>query len=366
MSAQILLVEDDPVSRDLLASLLLCRGYKVDQAEDGFTALRFVQDNSYDLVFIDYHLPEMDGYALARLMRTLGEKTNTNLNMVAITADRFGLAARRGVDSVFASVLTKPIEPDHLYAFVEAFLGSPIDAPTTQATTADVTAVDSFLAGPSPQDAQSAAQVLWRVRNIADLPSAAVFPAPTTAERQALEFCFRLVEPSAADCFVLLRPAGLRDLEAARVRDANYLVPLFTLDEANKTLGDVSFNVGDGESWTAAAETLLQFRHRRAMLKAAVADTREIPMRLAAYMYVANRSLALRRNAAAQTSVPYTAGFAANTILAAVKHLAAAGLVSAKPGETKADGLRELIVALTGEGIAGVANSADFVLRGAS
>ena len=357
MSIRILLIEDDPVSRDVLAALLECRGYEVDQAEDGFTALRFVQDNSYDLVFIDYHLPEMDGYALARLMRTLGEKTHTNLNMVAITADRFGLAARRGVDSVFDGMLTKPIDPERFYAFVEDFLADRAGKATMDAPTKDVAAIDSFLAEPSPQDAQSAAQVLWRVRGIANLPHAGVFPAPSAAERQALEYCFRIVEPSAAECLVLMRPSGLAELEAFRAQNPNYLAPLFTLDEGNASLGDVAFKVGDGESWSAAAATLAQFRQRRAALKPTAVEATG-PMRLAAYMYVADRSLVLRRNAAAQTSVPYTAGFSVDAILMAVKQLAAAGLVLAKAGEAQGSDLRELLLSLTAKGFASVAAAA--------
>ena len=347
MSVRILLVEDDPVSRDLLASLLQVRGYEVDQAEDGFTALRFVQDASYDLVFIDYHLPEMDGYALARLIRTLGEKTNTNLNMVAITADRFGLAARRGADSVFDSMLSKPIDPDHLYAFVENYLAKPLPE--------QCDALDAFLAEPSSHDAQSAAQVLWRVRGVADLPTAAVFPAPSDAERQGLEYCFKLVEPAAADCLVLLRTSGLKDVEAHRAKGMSYLAPLFTLDEANAPIGDVLFKVGDGQSWSVAAGTLTMFRHRAAAVKASVTQTSDVAMRLAAYMFVAERSLALRRDAVGRTSVPYTAGFSAEDILAAVKRLANLGLVTAKPSDAQPDGVRELVVTLTAKGLGFIA-----------
>ncbi len=348
MPVRILLVEDDPVSRDLLASLLLCRGYEVDTAEDGFNALRFVQDNEYALVFIDYHLPEMDGYALARLMRTLGEKHSTNLNMVAITADRFGLAARRGADSVFASMLAKPIDPDALYAFIDGFLGV--------AAGGECDTLDSFLAEPSSQDAQSAAQVLWRVRGVAELPAAAVFPAPTDAERQGLEYCFRLVEPAQADCLVLLRQAGLKAVEDLRASGVAGLLPLFTIEDGHAEIGDVSFKVGDGESWSAAAAVLARFRERRAGLKATAIEGADLSLRLAAYLQLAERTLILRRDAVGRTSVPYTAGFAAEDILAAVKRLAAGGLVTAKPGEAREDGTRELVIALTAKGVARVAD----------
>ena len=345
MTARILIVEDDPVSRDLIAALLAARGYTVDTADDGFGALRLSQDETYDLVFVDYHLPEMDGYALARLLRTLGEKTNSTMKMVAMTADRFGLAARRGVDSIFDRLLTKPIEPDALYAFVEEFLRPRAD---------DLTA---FLAEPTNTDAQNAAQVLWRVRGIGTLPSAAVFPEPTAAERASLEYCFRLADPAAADCLILLRASGLPEVEAVRASGAAFLQPLFCISERDAILSDVLFKVGESESWSAAAATLGAFAARRDSLEPGIAQARDFDGRLLAYLHVAERSLILRRDMVGRTIVPYTGGFAAASVLDAVKRLAGQGLVAAKPGQTAGDGTRELVVSLTSKGIGHVAGA---------
>ncbi len=347
MSARVLLVEDDPVSRDVLSALLRARGYEVDEAGDGFGALRCVQDNAYDLVFIDYHLPEMDGYALARLMRTLGEKTNTNLNMVAITADHFGLAARRGADCLFDRILSKPIEPDALYAFCDEFLHL-----ASRETGVDI---DGFLAEPQADDAHSAADVLWRVRSLAERPKAAVFPAPRAAEREALEYCFRLVAAPNADCLVLMRQAGLAEVEAVRAKGTAFLQPLLVLDAGHAAIGDVLFSVGDGDSWSAAAATITGFRDRRAALRPEAVAATDLDARLAAYLQVADKPLRLRRDALGRTSVPYTAGFRTEDVLAAVKRLAAAGLVAARPGESGEEGVRELLVTLTAKGAASVA-----------
>ena len=343
MTTRILLVEDDPVSRDLLAALLAARGYTVDTADDGFGALSMAQDERYDLVFVDYHLPEMDGYALARLLRTLGEKTNADMKMVAITADRFGLAARRGVDSIFDKMLTKPIDPDALYAFVDEFLGA--------ATLSDL---DTFLVDPLVEDARGAADVLWRARGLNALPTAAVFPAPTAAERASLEYCFRLVEADAADCFILLREAGFAGIEEARASGRAYLQPLFCLDGAHAAMSDVWFKVGNADSWTAAATALSTFAARRAKLDAGITETEDGDLRLVAYLRVSERALVLRRDPAGRTIVPYTGGFAVSSVFGAVKRLATNGFVTAKPGES-AEG-RELVVSLTQKGIARVAS----------
>ena len=354
MPARILLVEDDPVSRDLLSALLRARGYDVDEASDGFGALRCVQDYAYDLVFIDYHLPEMDGYALARLMRTLGEKTNTNLNMVAITADHFGLATRRGADCLFDRILSKPIDPDALYTFCDEFLDPA--APASD--------IDDFLAEPEADDAHSAADVLWRVRGLAERPMAAVFPAPSAEEREGLDYCFRLVAPSQADCLVLLRQAGLAEVENVRASGTAFLQPLLVLDAGHAEIGDALFSVGVGDSWSAAAATIIGFRDRRPALRPEAIAATDFDARLAVYIHLANRSLRLRRDGLGRTSVPYTAGFHAEDVLAAVKRMAASGLIAALPGDSGKDGVRELVVTLTNKGIASVALATENALVG--
>ena len=343
MSAHILLVEDDPVSRDLLAALLVSRGHAVDTAEDGFNALRLAQETAYDLVFIDYHLPEMDGYALARLIRSLSEKAERKLRMVAITADRFGLAARRGADTIFDHMLAKPIEPDALFAFVATLLDS-LDPPLDD--------LETFLAGPSGGDAQSAAQVLWRVRGIGTLPKVAVFPAPSPSERASLEYCFRLVDPDRADCLMLLSEAGRPGLERARATGAAYLQPLLTIDPTLAPLADVHFQVGDGESWSTAAAALTSFPARREELEEHAIASKDFDTRLLAYLTIADRGLVLRRDELGRTSVPYTAGFAGAALIEAVRRLAARGLVVARPGATAEDGRRELSVVVTAKGTA--------------
>ena len=338
MTARILLVEDDPVSRDLLAALIAARGHTVETAEDGFSALRMAQEQRYDLVLVDYHLPEMDGYALARLIRSLGEGSNPNLKMAAITADRFGLATRRGADSIFDSMLSKPIVPETLFAFLDDCLGPAMSE------------LDAFLAGPTTEDAQSAVEVLWRVRGIAALPMAAVFPEPKPAERASLDYCFNLVAPEKADCLVLLHETGLAEVEAVRAKGASFLQPLLTLDETLAPLADVWFQVGDGDSWSAAAERIISFHARRGDLAAIVTQSADFDTRLAAYLYVAERPLVLRRDDVGRTIVPYTAGFAAAGIIEAVRRLAARGFVKAVPATSPVDGRRELHVALTHPG----------------
>lgn len=348
MTARILLIEDDPVSRDLLASLLSFKGYDVDSAADGFNGLRLAQDNLYDLVLVDYHLPEMDGYAFARLMRSLAERANRPLKMVAITADQFGLAARRGADAIFDKLLAKPIDPDSLYDCV-ATLVHPADG---QSESDD--AINEFLSEPAAPDPQSASQVLWRVRGLPHLPSAIILPAPTVAEHQGLSYCFSTSNPEAADCIVVLNEGGLEELAALREKGAAYLLPVLGISESLRPACDWIFSVGESESWTGAARVIKNARQRTVLLKSEIRAAHDIEIRILAYLFVSERPIGLRRDKFGQTTVSQTAGFDPDMVIASLKKLAAQGLITSRGGPPLPDGSKELEVLPSDRGLARV------------
>ena len=85
MPARILVVEDDQLQRSVLQSALRSRGYEVETASDGLDAVWRIRSGSYDLVLIDYLLPEIDGLATARLIIDLmGDAARPR--MIALTA----------------------------------------------------------------------------------------------------------------------------------------------------------------------------------------------------------------------------------------------------------------------------------------
>ncbi len=348
MSMTILLVEDDPVSSDLLSALLASKGCHVDAAPDGFSGLRLARENVYDIVFVDYHLPEMDGYAFARLMRSLGQTGDRALKMIAITADQYGLAARRGVDAVFDKFLAKPIDPDALYALIDAFVA---ERDTVAAAMSDV---DMFLGEPNADDAQTASQVLWRVRGMSSLPSAAIFPAPTAAEREGLAYCFGITEPDTADCLILLNDAGLPEIAALRAHGTQFLRPVFGIGDFVSAGCDDTFQVGDPESWTRIARAIKSFQARSVLLKAEIRASAELETRLLAYLVVSESPVLIRRDPLGRTSVTRSGGFDPDQVIAAVRKLAAKGLVASRVGEAAADNGRELAIVASEQGQAAV------------
>lgn len=124
MKPRILVVEDDHLQQSILQSALQESGYDVDTASDGLSAVWRIREGSYDLVLLDYQLPEMDGLATANLVRDLmGQAARPCL--IALTAlpdcvlGRELLAGR-----AFDGVIGKSISVPELLATVTRYLRS--------------------------------------------------------------------------------------------------------------------------------------------------------------------------------------------------------------------------------------------------
>src|SRR2546430_13711023 len=66
---RVLVVDDDPVICDLVASTLTEQGYFTRRASDAREALYLIQRETPDVVLLDVHLPDISGYALCRRLR---------------------------------------------------------------------------------------------------------------------------------------------------------------------------------------------------------------------------------------------------------------------------------------------------------
>ncbi len=71
----ILMVDDDLDECQNMSDILTDRGYRVDTAQEGRTALRLVKDQAYDLVLLDWRMPGMDGLTLCHEMTRLRPAT---------------------------------------------------------------------------------------------------------------------------------------------------------------------------------------------------------------------------------------------------------------------------------------------------
>ena len=89
LSTNILVVEDDAIQRSLLTQLLAGQGHAVEGATDGFDAIRHLRRRHFDVVLMDYGLPDLSGLAAARLIAGLApEAGRPRLIGLSITPEK--------------------------------------------------------------------------------------------------------------------------------------------------------------------------------------------------------------------------------------------------------------------------------------
>jgi len=119
--ASILIVEDRPIDRKLLATVLTSAGHQVFAASDGADALRSLRRDRPDLVISDILMPTVDGYELVRQIRSTPDLSDVPVIFYSATyheREAKTLAEQCGV----AAILTKPSSPATILETVRAVL----------------------------------------------------------------------------------------------------------------------------------------------------------------------------------------------------------------------------------------------------
>jgi putative two-component system response regulator len=105
---QILVVDDNPLSRKLLNEMLRAEGFSVLNAASGGEALSTIAKQQPDIVLLDIMMPEMDGFEVVRRLKANEETRSTPIIMVT-ALDAEG-ASKRLANAGIDSILTKPID----------------------------------------------------------------------------------------------------------------------------------------------------------------------------------------------------------------------------------------------------------------
>lgn len=111
---RVLLVEDTPINQVLATALLERMGCTTTLAERGSEALRLLAEQSFDVVLMDVHLPELDGYETTRRIRAQEAGTQRRVPIVAVTACAMDGDRERCLEAGMDAYLSKPIRPAEL------------------------------------------------------------------------------------------------------------------------------------------------------------------------------------------------------------------------------------------------------------
>lgn len=120
MTAQILIVEDEPAIRELLALNLRHAGFEPLQATDAASARRQIDAALPDLVLLDWMLPDQSGVDLARALRA--DTRTREMPIIMLTARSAESDKLGGFDAGADDYVTKPFSPRELVARVRALL----------------------------------------------------------------------------------------------------------------------------------------------------------------------------------------------------------------------------------------------------
>lgn len=303
MTARILLVEDDLISQQIIQGVLEAKGYTVDAVASGFDAVQQLRHSRYDLALVDYHMPDLDGLASAKLLDAMSDGVPPKL--VAITADSLGLQGREGASSIFDAILTKPIQP-----------GSLLDQ------------LERLLRDPEREQKIAASRALWIAAGLDRRPRALAIPSPSFEQALALGLCFD--EPSEhepADIILLIDAHRTDDVARLRVQPKGSILPVIDMTGTLGNAADGSYQITDPASWNEVAGTIRRFAMRAAMLNVTDSEPADVGASLMTYLAVAERAMTPVMDGNRKTFVHYTGFFPEQIAIASAERLADKGML---------------------------------------
>lgn len=134
MAERILVIEDEQKIADFLRRGLSYEGYKVEIANDGERGLKAARDNMPDLIILDVMLPGLDGFEVARRLRSGGGQ----VIILMLTAKDAVPERVKGLDSGADDYMVKPFALEELLARIRALLRRNKPAEATKLQFADV------------------------------------------------------------------------------------------------------------------------------------------------------------------------------------------------------------------------------------
>ncbi len=118
---KVLLVEDNKINLLLARQILSSWGVSVDVAGDGFEAIARLRRRSFDLIFLDLQMPEVDGFEVARFVRKTMRPPANSVPIVALTADVFEETRRLTEEAGMNDYITKPYQQKDILRVLKKF-----------------------------------------------------------------------------------------------------------------------------------------------------------------------------------------------------------------------------------------------------
>jgi two-component system, sensor histidine kinase and response regulator len=134
----ILVAEDNELNSRLLQQMLERRGHHVTVVKNGKLALEFHARERFDLIFLDLHMPEVDGFQVIKAIREREAHQGGHIPVIALTARSRKEDRERGLAAGMDVFLTKPLSPRELWPAIEHLVAGSVGQVSTPLISPDV------------------------------------------------------------------------------------------------------------------------------------------------------------------------------------------------------------------------------------
>jgi CheY-like chemotaxis protein len=118
---KILLADDEMVLRFLLTETLSDEGYEITEVEDGKEAVERLEKETFDLVILDYMMPELTGVEVCEWLRNT-DQANRNIPVILLTAKALEKDREKAKAAGVTTYIVKPFSPLQLVEVVKELL----------------------------------------------------------------------------------------------------------------------------------------------------------------------------------------------------------------------------------------------------
>jgi CheY-like chemotaxis protein len=113
------------INAEIMVMVLSMRDVEVDHVINGQLAVESFEKHEpgyYDAILMDMRMPVMDGLEATRTIRALDREDASEIPIISLTANAFDEDVQRSLQAGLNAHLSKPVEPDALYATLEGFV----------------------------------------------------------------------------------------------------------------------------------------------------------------------------------------------------------------------------------------------------
>ncbi|KZL92331.1 response regulator [Clostridium magnum] len=126
-SLRVLLVEDDTVNQLVISEILKSVGHGITIANNGKEALELLQQNQYDIIFMDIEMPLMNGITATKFIREKEELSKNHVPVIAITAHALKGDREKFLRYGMDDYISKPIDIENFYKVLNKFSSKSIE-----------------------------------------------------------------------------------------------------------------------------------------------------------------------------------------------------------------------------------------------